>query len=137
MIPHPGEPIESVRLFIDWALDTEMECCLKRQDVQDAFPEYSATNTLSIGWALIKNWGTEASGPHIVRVDITSTSGEVFSQSRTVTMVKPGDFEFLDQFVVNGGKTGSLIPFEQVHSASASRYSSMGCTFETRTAKSE
>jgi len=55
-----------------------------------------------------------AGGPHIVRVEITSTSGEVFSQSRTVTMVKPGDFEFLDQFVANGRKTGSQIPFEQV-----------------------
>ena len=33
-----GEAIQSVRLFIDGALDPEMECCSKRQDVLALFP---------------------------------------------------------------------------------------------------
>lgn len=31
-----------------------------------------------------------------------------------MTVVKPGDFEFLDQFVAHASKTGPQIPFEQV-----------------------
>ncbi len=101
-----GEVIASVQLFIDGVLDADATCCSERNDVRAAFPAFPAPNTLNSGWGLTKNWGNEASGPHTVRVEITSTSGQVFRESRTVTVVKPGDFGFLDQFTLSGATAG-------------------------------
>ena len=97
-----GEIIASVQFFIDGVLDADATCCSTRSDVRDAFPAFPATNTLNSGWGLTKNWGNEASGPHTLRVEIMSTSGKMFSATRTVTVVKPGDFGFLDQFSLSG-----------------------------------
>ena len=85
-----------------------MACCSERTDVRAAFPTFPAANTLNSGWGLTKNWGNETSGPHTLRVEIVSTSGAVFSTSRTVTVVKPGDFGFLDQFMLSGATAAIL-----------------------------
>ena len=43
------------------------------------------------------NWGVLSAGVHTRSVEIESTSGQIFStETRPVTVVKPGDFEFLD-----------------------------------------
>ena len=93
-----GATIASVQFFIEGVLDTDVACCSVRDDVRLAFPQFPPANTHNSGWGFIKNWGNETSGAHSVRVEIMSTSGEVFSESRTVTLVKPGGLTFLDQF---------------------------------------
>ena len=91
-----GEGIASLLFFVDGVLDTAVVCCTTRSDVQAAFPAFPAPNTLNSGW------GNESGGVHPVRIDITTTSGAGFSAERTVMVVKPGGFGFLDQFGLSG-----------------------------------
>ena len=95
-----GQTIASVKFFIDGVLDADVTCCSERADVRDAFLQFPTTNTLNSGWGITKNWGNEEGGTHTIRIEITSTSGQTFSESRTVTVIKPGDAGFLDQFSV-------------------------------------
>ncbi|MBI3798879.1 MAG: hypothetical protein HY268_18180 [Deltaproteobacteria bacterium] len=95
----PGVSISSVELFIDDQSAGEVPCCSARSDVQAAFPEFPADNTLDGGWGLAFNWGIVSAGPHTVRLSIRSTAGELFiTDTRTVTVVKPGDSEYVDRF---------------------------------------
>ena len=90
--------ISRVTLIIDDTLRQDMPCCAERGDISRAFPAFPAEQTLSSGWGTTFNWGVLSAGVHTLRVEIESTSGERFStETRTVTVVKPGDFEFLDQ----------------------------------------
>jgi hypothetical protein len=94
-----GVQISSVELFIDGVRGGNIPCCSERGDVQAAFPEFPAENTLNSGWGATFNWGILSSGMHTVRVEIESIAGGFFStDTRTVTVVRPGDFEFLSQF---------------------------------------
>ena len=104
----PGETIVSVQVFIDGVLDTEVVCCSQRSDVRDAFPEFAATNTLNSGWGLTKNWANLSARTHTIRVEILSSTGEAFSETRTVTVVKSGDCPFLDQFVLSGATASTV-----------------------------
>ncbi len=95
----PDVSISSVELFIDGQSAGEVPCCSARGDVQAAFPQFPADNTLNSGWGTVFNWGLASAGTHTVRLFIRSTSGELFvTDTRTVTVVKPGDSEYLDQF---------------------------------------
>lgn len=95
----PGVSISSVELFIDDQSAGEVPCCIQRGDVQTAFPEFPADNTFNGGWGLAFNWGIVSAGPHTVRLSIRSTAGELFiTDTRIVTVVKPGDFEYVDRF---------------------------------------
>lgn len=95
--------IDRVELFIDGVYSGDIPCCSERGDVQAAFPEFPANNTLNSGWGTIFNWGLLNPGTHTVQVEIMSTDGELLAtQPRTVTVVKPGDFEFLDRFELSG-----------------------------------
>jgi hypothetical protein len=101
-----GVEIRSVELFIDGTFSGNIPCCAQRADVQAAFPQFLAENTLESGWGMAFNWGVLSAGPHAVRVEITNTAGERFmSDTRTVIVVRPGDFEFLDQFDLSGART--------------------------------
>jgi hypothetical protein len=91
--------VSSVELFIDGQSAGEITCCSPRGDVQAAFPQFHADNTFNSGWGTVFNWGTVSAGTHTLRLFIRSTAGELFvTDTRTVTVVKPGDSEFLDQF---------------------------------------
>lgn len=91
--------IRSVTLIIDGTLRQEMPCCADRGDIPLAFPAFPADQTLRSGWGTPFNWGVLSAGVHTLSVEIESTSGQIFSTApRTVTVVKPGDFEFLDSF---------------------------------------
>jgi hypothetical protein len=91
--------IESVKLFIDGGFAEEIPCCSERADVQAAFSEFPAANTLNSGWGVLINWGRFDAGLHTIRVRVKSTAGDVFwSEIRTMTVVKVGDSEFLDLF---------------------------------------
>lgn len=97
----PDARISSVKLFIDGVFNDNIPCCSERNDVQAAFPQYPATNTLNSGWGITFNWGNLNAGTHPVRVEIQNTKGEVLStETSTVTVVKPGNFPFLDQFTL-------------------------------------
>lgn len=80
----------------------DIPCCSERQDVRDAFPQFPAENTLNSGWGITFNWSLLSAGSHTIQIWITSTRGEVFlTDARIVNVVKPGDFEFLDQFTLS------------------------------------
>jgi hypothetical protein len=98
-----GVQIASVELFIDGVSSGDIPCCSERADVQTAFPQFPAANTLNSGWGVTFNWGNLSAGMHTVRVGIYSTIGEVLStETRTVTVVKPGNFSFVDRFTLSG-----------------------------------
>src|SRR5262249_2848319 len=92
----PGVQIGGVELFIDGLLADDIPCCSERADVQAAFPQFPAPNTLHSGWATTRNWGILTAGRHTVGVVIKNSAGQtLFTKTRTVTVVKPGDSEFL------------------------------------------
>jgi Tol biopolymer transport system component len=115
--PEPG-PVSGVAVIRGWAFSTrenatvdhvtllvdgepigDAPCCSERIDVSADFSQFAADKTLNSGWGLTFNWGTLTPNAHILRALIHSTSGELLStEPRTVIVVKPGDFEFLDQF---------------------------------------
>ena len=101
--------ISRVTLIIDDTLRQDMPCCADRGDISRAFPAFPAEQTLSSGWGTTFNWGVLSAGVHTLRVEIESTSGERFStETRTVTVVKPGDFEFLDQLDLSAADASIL-----------------------------
>jgi len=94
-----GVALSSVELFIDGQSAGEVPCCSQRADVQAAFPQFPADNTRNSGWGTVFNWGLVSPGTHTVRLFIRSTTGELLvTDTRTVTVVKPGDSEYLDRF---------------------------------------
>ena len=101
--------ISSVTLLIDETLRWDIPCCSERRDVPLAFPAVPAEQTLNSGWGMTFNWGLLSAGVHTLKVEIESTSGQIFStQTRTVTVVKPGEFEFLDQFDLSAAEPSIL-----------------------------
>ena len=98
----PGETIDLVELFIDGVRNTKIPCCSVRQDVTNANPGFPAANTLNSGWGLTLNWGNLSAGAHNTQVRFTSSTGEVaMSDTRMVTVVKLGNFAFIDDFDVS------------------------------------
>ena len=96
----PAGALATVRFFIDEVQNAVVVCCSPRPDVAATFP--ADVNALLSGWGLTLNWGNLSSGPHTVRIEIMSTSGELFSQSRMVTVVKLGGFGFLSSVSLTG-----------------------------------
>ena len=101
-----GVFIAQVELFIDGISRGAVPCCSERVDVQAALPQLPTLNTLQSGWGLLFNWNMLTAGEHTIRVEIQTSSGVVFSTPlRTVRVVKPGGFEFLDAFEISGATT--------------------------------
>ena len=104
-----GSHISRVTLLIDETLRRDIPCCAERGDVPLAFPAVPAEQTLNSGWGMTFNWGLLSAGIHTLKVEIESTSGQIFStQTRTVTVVKPGEFEFLDSFDLSAAEPSIL-----------------------------
>ena len=98
----PGETIDLVELLIDGVLNTTIPCCSERQDVANANPSFPPANTLNSGWGLTLNWGDLSAGDHTVQIQLTSSTGQEFPLgTRTVMVVKLGDFPFIDDFDVS------------------------------------
>lgn len=107
--PQPSVQIGSVDLFIDGISSGTIPCCSERADVQAAFPQFPAANTLNSGWGTTFNWEVLPPGVHSVRVGIRDTAGDLlWTDTRIVTVIKPGNAEFLDQFDLSGA-TASLV----------------------------
>lgn len=104
----PDARIDSVKLFVDGGFAGDIPCCSDRGDVQAAYPQYPPANTMKSGWGVTFNWGNLTTGPHSVHAEIHSTRGETLStETHTLTVVKPGDFSFLDQFTLTGSLASS------------------------------
>lgn len=98
-----GVSINRVDLVIDGQVLTDIPCCSTRSDVEAFFPTFPAANTRHSGWGLTYNWGNLRAGPHTVQVKLYTTEGtEISTAVRTVTVVKPGGFAFLDRFALSG-----------------------------------
>lgn len=91
--------IDKVTILVDGAPIADAPCCSERNDVSAAFPEFNLDQTRNSGWGIAFNWGILSSGSHIVQAQIRNTSGELLTtEPIPVTVVRPGDFEYLDQF---------------------------------------
>ena len=94
-----GVGIAEITLSIDGSAAATIPCCSERPDVAAAFPALPAANTQTSGWGMIYNWGNLAAGPHTLQVVVTSTDGGRWtSDTRSVTVLKPGDMPFADRF---------------------------------------
>lgn len=89
--------LQRVELFIDGVHRGTFLCCAPRADVQAAFPQFPQQNTLNSGWSGLINWGGLSAGQHTIRIEAITSSGAVLtSQTRTVTVVKLVEREFLE-----------------------------------------
>jgi hypothetical protein len=91
-----GVQITQVTLLVDGTVVTPIPCCSARGDVAAAFPQFPAANTLNSGFGLTQNYSLNTPGPHTIGVEIRDSSSAQYILTHTVTVVKPGGFEFLD-----------------------------------------
>jgi len=92
--------VSSIEIFVDGVSRGNIACCTARADVQAAFP--NDVNAGNSGFGLTVNWGELSAGSHTIRVEIRPTVGaSLVTDTRTITVVKLGDFSFLNQFAVD------------------------------------
>ena len=90
----PSESLSTIRFLIDDVENELVVCCSPRPDVAAEFPD--DVNAFLSGWGLTLNWGKFTEGTYTVQIQFESATGEmVLSDTRTITVVKPGGFEFL------------------------------------------
>jgi YVTN family beta-propeller protein len=92
----PGAEISDIRLRIDGESAGDIPCCSERQDVQAAFPELS--QALQSGFGALTNFSLLDPGSHTLTVEVQDSSGLTQTVNRSVSTVKLGNSEFLDQF---------------------------------------
>lgn len=91
--------VSNIELLIDGVPHGTIPCCAERRDVEAAFPEFPPENTRYSGWGAVLNWGVMAPGVHTIQVKIHDTAGGLpRTETRTVFVIKPGDFEYLEAF---------------------------------------
>jgi hypothetical protein len=100
----PNVKIAQVTLNIDDKSIGSIPCCSERPDVREAFPQHSSDNTLNSGFGIIRNYGTHTNGPHTFTITIQDSNGEKRILTHTVTTVKIGSSEFLDQFSISSAQ---------------------------------
>jgi hypothetical protein len=90
----------SIEIFVDDVFRRNIACCTVRAEVQAALP--TDANAGNSGFGLTVNWGELAAGSHTIRVEIRPTAGaSIVIDTRTITVVKLGDFSFLNQFAID------------------------------------
>lgn len=87
----------TIEFRIDGGEYKRLPCCQERQDVANAYPGQEALALLS-GFGSVFNFNTQSSDSHAIEVRMRDGTGAEKSQTHEVTVVKPGGFEFLDQF---------------------------------------
>lgn len=92
----PGVLITNVRLLVDGVVATTLPCCSARGDVAADFPDNP--NALYSGAGLVLNYGELPAGHHTLTLEIEASNGATMTFSRTVLVLKPGGFTFLDLF---------------------------------------
>ena len=97
-----GVNIAEVRLIIDGNDNVVIPCCSERGDVQAANPGAPAANTLNSGFGITFNYANLTPGPHTIGVRIRDTSGAETTTTHPVTVVRLGDFRFVDRVDLTG-----------------------------------
>lgn len=97
-----GVQITQVTFSIDGKTIGAIPCCSERPDVRDAYPQHPAENTLNSGFGLIRNYGVQTNGLHTFTITIQDSNGVQAQRviTHTVSTVKIGGSEFLDQFSI-------------------------------------
>lgn len=99
---NPTATVTNMQFFIDGQQFGTIACCTDRPDVKQAHPEAP----LNTGFGATFNWGRLLSeGAHTIRVAGQISGVSFDSGERTVTVVKPGGFEFLNSFVLDFDET--------------------------------
>lgn len=84
----------SVRVRIDGTEVQEIPCCSERPDVLSAYP--SVSHSLLSGFGLLFNFNRLSEGSHTLVIEAQDDVGSAIqTQVHRITVVKPGDFEFL------------------------------------------
>jgi hypothetical protein len=96
----PDNSYPSVFVVRDNRVDTGRQyfCCTLRYDVQAAFPQFPPEHTLNSGWGTMMNWGALSAGPHSLQAVFGDSKSSHYPDLQIVTVIKPGDFEFLERF---------------------------------------
>lgn len=100
---NPEASIAEIQFLVDGQLVSSIPCCTQRGDIAASFPGYA--NALHSGWGITFNYGLLQSGPHTISIHIRDSAGAVHTIDRTVTAIRLGEFEFLDQFDLAGATT--------------------------------
>lgn len=87
----------TVEFSIDGGEFKRIPCCQERLDVAAEYPTQQNI-ALQSGFGALFNFNQLTSDDHTIAIRAQDGTGAIKSETRTVTVVKPGDFEFLDQF---------------------------------------
>lgn len=95
----------AVDFRIDGGEFKRIPCCQERPDVAAAFPTQQNLS-LQSGFGALFNFNQLTSDEHTIEVRAQDGTGATKSETRTITVVKPGDFEFIDQFDLSEADAG-------------------------------
>ncbi|HJY81040.1 MAG TPA: hypothetical protein VKK81_08160, partial [Candidatus Binatia bacterium] len=95
-----GATINSVQLQIDGQSSNNMPCCSDRADVAQVYGEQARNS----GFGSPFNFNLLPSGAHTIGVEVHDSTDASASVNSSVTTVKLGDSEFLDQFDLSGAE---------------------------------
>lgn len=86
----------TVRLFVDGTDMGVIPCCVERRDVADAFPAHA--QALQSGFGQVFNFNLLPNNQVTIAVEVSDDRGSTPQRREaTVTVIKPGGFEFLTQ----------------------------------------
>ena len=91
-----GGTLPLLGLFVDGQRGPTIPCCSQRADVAAAFPD--TANALNSGWGTVYNYNLLSPGRHTLTPAIGYYGLAILLPQHEAIVVKPGGFEFLDQF---------------------------------------
>jgi hypothetical protein len=95
----------TVKLRLDGVTTDTIPCCGPRQDVVTVLGPGTPLNS---GFGLLFNYGVLSAGPHTVGVEISASGEDTKFIDHSVTVVKPGNAEFLSNFTLPSSATCSI-----------------------------
>lgn len=96
--PNPGATYPPMVEFrIDGGDFMRVPCCQERLDVAEAFASQNDI-ALRSGFGALFNFNRLTSDEHQIEIRVQDGTGASKSETHTISIVKPGEFEFLDQF---------------------------------------
>lgn len=92
----PGAKVR-VRLLIDGTDIGDVPCCVDRADVAQQFSQFGS-QALNSGFGQGINFNILSAESHKIKISVSDNSGSAAKEEEhTVTVIKPGGFEFLGQ----------------------------------------
>ncbi|HKA53822.1 MAG TPA: YncE family protein [Candidatus Binatia bacterium] len=111
----PGATISSVQFQIDGQQPNKIPCCSDRKDVADALPDQP--QALHSGFGALYNFNILPGGPHTIDIGVQDSTGASAGVHGSLITVKPGNFEFLDQFDLSAAQVslqGQILVLDNV-----------------------